>query len=703
MHYHAITDLKIGSAVYHKDYKVSIPATHSSQRDTQDLVASRTNIRQILVEVASYFGFTLSALIVFLAPEITSNDAGELAAAAYELGIAHPPGFPVFMFIENIFMNSLSVGEFGFRANFSSAVMGALALTMSFWIVRSRGVERPIAWATGLFTLFSPLFTVHAVTVEVYASAALIVLLSVECLLRYLETNDQRYAFALAVILGLGGLAHHPVIRLVGVCFAPFVLARSGLKTGLKLFVVSAVTGLLVTCYLPLRSSGLPDRDWGSPRTMTSFIDHLSAQRIRASYEDQIGQLNMEIWNLVLDQLMWSSSVFCLLALIGIFWIKKSRPLGVLMVLFGMDVGYAVLINPMGVVDYQNGWLSTVVLFPIAAIVLTKLIGASKLRWWGITSLVCLLSAHQVYRYHQNEGFSGASPWYESMTRLYSVAPADTLLLTASDSASSMSAYLQVVESTRPDIASVVRQHAFRSSSTGPVYRRRPKALAGWQPGATLTDLTHLRSTWPVIWEWADDRDATSRPPLDQRAYPFYGRQVPHIPSKLSHWLRGSPDGGWSQYGDFVRAQGLAESSYAVSKSKLGSPMLKPIIKWAKKDQLLQHRYTAHLTREGHLAEAEFATLNALKLIPADGQLMEQLIRIYLGQKRYEIALSVMDTLQPTKPNLRANLFGLRAVALANLGHYQKAIMACEQALTINPNQVEANVVLPRLRSRIQP
>jgi len=131
--------------------------------------------------------------------------------------------------------------------------------------------------------------------------------------------------------------------------------------------------------------------------------------------------------------------------------------------------------------------------------------------------------------------------------------------------------------------------------------------------------------------------------------------------------------------------------------------MLKPIVKWAPKDQLLQHRYAAHLTREGNLAEAEIATLDALKVIPADEQLIEQLIRIYLGQKRYDVALGIMDTLQPTKPNIRANIFGLRAVALANLGHYQKAITACEQALKINPNQVEANVVLPRLRTRFQP
>ena len=281
------------------------------------------------------------------------------------------------------------------------------------------------------------------------------------------------------------------------------------------------------------------------------------------------------------------------------------------MVLFGMDVGYAVVINPMGVVDYQNSWLSTTVLFPIAAIVLTKLSGASKPRWWGISTLICLLTTLQVYRYQQNEGFSGASPWYQSMTRLYSEAPVDTLVLTASDSASSISAYLQVVEKSRPDIASVVRQHAFRSSSTGPVFRRRPKSLKGWQPGAKLADLENLRSTWPVIWEWADDRDVISRPPLDQKVYPFYGRGVPHMPSELSHWLRGSPDGGWSQYGDFVRAQGLAESSYAVTRSELGSPMLKPIVKWAPKDQLLQHRYAAHLTREGNLAEAEIATLDA--------------------------------------------------------------------------------------------
>ena len=288
------------------------------------------------------------------------------------------------------------------------------------------------------------------------------------------------------------------------------------------------------------------------------------------------------------------------------------------------------------------------------------------------------------------------------MTRLHSVVPADTLILTASDSASSMSAYLHVVEHSRPDIASVVRQHLFRTSSTQSVHQRRPRALEGWRAGADLSDLKHLESAWPLLWEWADERDSQYRPPLHQKVYPFHGRNMEPLHATPTRWLQGDPYGGWSQYADFVRAQALANSSDAASKGQAGSPWLAEAAEWAIHDQLLQHRYTAHLTREGRLTEAELATRRALKHVPGDDQLLEQLVRILIGQKRYQASIELARTIKPSRDSIRANLHGLQAVALANLGEYQKAMAACKTALTLNPQQVEAKVTMPRLRDLLK-
>ena len=45
------------------------------------------------------FGIVGCILAWGLAPGLTSFDAGELMAASHELGIAHPPGFPLFAIV----------------------------------------------------------------------------------------------------------------------------------------------------------------------------------------------------------------------------------------------------------------------------------------------------------------------------------------------------------------------------------------------------------------------------------------------------------------------------------------------------------------------------------------------------------------------------------------------------------------------------
>lgn len=676
-----------------------MPGNYSSQDNTHPSPNIGLVFTSLLAEIALFFCAILCVFIWYLAPEITANDAGELAAAAYELGIAHPPGFPVFLLVDNFFMNVVGVGEFGFRANFASAFTAALALAMAMWTVRTRGGHRLVTWMLGIFTAFSPLFAVHAVTVEVYASAAFIVLIAVECLLRYLESNDQRYAYALAIILGLGGLAHHPLLRLVGLCFAPFVLAKCGFKNGLKLFAVSIVAGLLTCSYLPIRSLLLPERDWGSPRTLTTIFDHLSGKRIRQSYSEEIGTFDADAFALLAEQWIWSSSGLCLLVLGMVFWIAKDKLLRILGSLYVVDVAYSALVNPMGLADYQNGWLSTALLFPISAIICTKLAEASSGRQHFLLGILCFFVGYQTFRYHTSENFSEASPWYQSVSQVSGVAAPESLIMTASDSASSTWAFLHVVENARPDMASIVRQHVFRDSSVGPVHRRRPNALSGWKSGASLTDLKHISSGWPLLWEWADGRDMQSRPTLTQQVFPFHGLQQIAVPSRIAQWQVGNPHPGWSQYSDFVRGQSLADSSFAALSGRPGSQSLEAAVKWAPSDSIMQQRYTAHLTKEGRLKTAEKAVLEALHHLPGDEQLVEQLVRIYLGQKRFEVAVNLTLKIQASNQNIQANLFGLKAVGLANLGRYPEAIQACKEALKLNPKQVEAVVTLPRLQA----
>jgi hypothetical protein len=74
----------------------------------------------------------LVALLIYrltLAPTVTLVDSGELTAAARFLGVAHPPGFPLYLILAHL-ISLLPLGSIAVRINFASAIFAALACGM---------------------------------------------------------------------------------------------------------------------------------------------------------------------------------------------------------------------------------------------------------------------------------------------------------------------------------------------------------------------------------------------------------------------------------------------------------------------------------------------------------------------------------------------------------------------------------------------
>ena len=69
--------------------------------------------------------------MITLAPDVTFIDAGELAAVASKLGIAHPTGYPLFTVLGKLF-TLLPLGEEIYMLNFMNAVISSAAVMMFF-------------------------------------------------------------------------------------------------------------------------------------------------------------------------------------------------------------------------------------------------------------------------------------------------------------------------------------------------------------------------------------------------------------------------------------------------------------------------------------------------------------------------------------------------------------------------------------------
>lgn len=141
---------------------------------------------------------TLLVYTLTLYPTVPPGDSGELIAAAYTLGVAHPPGYPLHTLIGKLF-TLIPYGSVAWRVNFLSAVSGAAAAVFLFLAVTrlSRNVWGGLV-AAGLFA-FAPIVWAYAIAAEVFALNNLLLAGLFYLIVHYLETREWRIACAAAL------------------------------------------------------------------------------------------------------------------------------------------------------------------------------------------------------------------------------------------------------------------------------------------------------------------------------------------------------------------------------------------------------------------------------------------------------------------------------------------------------------------------
>ena len=157
-----------------------------------------------------------------LCPTVYFGDSGELASAAYTLGIAHSPGYPLYCLLGRAAIGLLPGDSPAVRLNLLSALLASLALAFLYRAVAAAGVSRAVSAAVSLAAGFSPGLWQHAVVAEVYALDALILTGTLALLFVWLETGKGRLIPFLGVVIGLG-CANVPHFVLTGLAVAVFV------------------------------------------------------------------------------------------------------------------------------------------------------------------------------------------------------------------------------------------------------------------------------------------------------------------------------------------------------------------------------------------------------------------------------------------------------------------------------------------------
>lgn len=230
----------------------------------------------------SIFFVTLIVYISTLAPTVYFGDSGELTAAAYNLGIAHPPGYPLYLLLGKLFMLLVPIGDMAMRMNLLSALFASLTAVLIYLIGRVLTHERLISTLTSLIAAFSFTFWSQAVVAEVYTLAALFFCTMIFLTLLWLKDQKESWLLLLALTAGFA-LTHHIIIAVFFPIFFIFILLnRPRLIRDWKLIVKITslfLLPLLLYLYLPIRSASNPLNDWGNPETFSSMIDHITAKQ----------------------------------------------------------------------------------------------------------------------------------------------------------------------------------------------------------------------------------------------------------------------------------------------------------------------------------------------------------------------------------------------------------------------------------------
>jgi len=102
-------------------------------------------------------------------PTISGGDSGELVVAAYNLGAAHPPGYPTWTLLTALAVRIPVGTSIAWRANVLSCCLDAAAASLICLTVRKRTKSAAGGmFAAGLFA-FSPTIWLYACQAEVFA------------------------------------------------------------------------------------------------------------------------------------------------------------------------------------------------------------------------------------------------------------------------------------------------------------------------------------------------------------------------------------------------------------------------------------------------------------------------------------------------------------------------------------------------------
>ncbi|MEW6556709.1 MAG: DUF2723 domain-containing protein [Elusimicrobiota bacterium] len=238
------------------------------------------------------------------------RDAGEMASVCYTFGIAHPPGYPLYVLLGKIFTVIIPFGNIAYRINLMSTFFGALTCSIVYLIVRDKGTWDSetegrrdaknsvhlslCASVVALSLAFSKIFWSVSLVAEMYTVNTFFITIIIYTMTKIRDTS---YLLSHISYLNLSaflfGLAMGNRIDIV--LIAPGILyliirdggtrdrgtekrrdAKNSVPLSLCASVAAFLLGFSIYLFLPVRSKTQPVLDWNKPDNVQALVNTIT-------------------------------------------------------------------------------------------------------------------------------------------------------------------------------------------------------------------------------------------------------------------------------------------------------------------------------------------------------------------------------------------------------------------------------------------
>jgi hypothetical protein len=223
----------------------------------------------------------LALFVATLQPDVGGpEDTPKFQFLGYVLGTGHPPGYPLYVLLSHLFVQ-LPIGTIAYRANLFSAVMAAIACALTYVIARQLDATRIAALAGAMALATGLTFWTNAVFAEVYSLAAVMVALTVVCLLAWGARGGPEWLLAAIGAASLGVGNHLTIVGVIPAAII-YVLVRDRHVLTPRVIAIAAVIvclGLAQYGFILLRThQGAPFLE-SRASSLSELVDVMLAKR----------------------------------------------------------------------------------------------------------------------------------------------------------------------------------------------------------------------------------------------------------------------------------------------------------------------------------------------------------------------------------------------------------------------------------------